>query len=296
LSHNGKRKGRRDSLLGWSFAAPYVLLLFAFGLGPIGYAVYESLTDGPQGRTGFANYRAAFQDFRFVPAVEHVALFLLIYLPVMVVGVIVLALVMHQRPGRSGSVLRVVYILPGAVVGSASILLWYVMLEPTLSPFKPLLNGLGFQTGADVFQNSNLVWVFAFMAFMTGFGQWVVIMYGALQGVPEELVEAATLDGCNAWQLATRVKLPLITKYIVYMLILAFAAGVQIFAEPQLLYSITLSASSPWWSLNQLGLVYAFQNADFASAAAVSLVLFVVCGLAALIVVRFTDFFRTEVG
>ena len=290
-----QRRHNRGALRGWILVTPYLVLLLLFGIVPVGYAIYESFTDGVNGRRGFANYRAAFTDFRFLPAVQHVAEFLAIYLPVMVIGVIALALIMHQRPGRSGAFMRVIYILPGAVVGSASVLLWYVMLEPGLSPFHSLLGALGYHTGPQVFQNSHLVWVFAVMAFMTGFGQWVVIMYGSLQGVPEELIEAAVLDGCNPWQLAIHVKLPLVRKYIVYMVILAFAAGVQIFAEPQLLYSITQNASSPWWSLNQLGLVYAFQNSDFASAAAVSLLLFVVCVLAASIVIYFTDFFQTEV-
>jgi multiple sugar transport system permease protein len=293
----GKTAPRADRH-GWFFLAPYVVLLVAFGLIPVLYTVYQSFVVENAATTGASigldNYPSVLTDFRFWPAVTHVGVFLLIWLPVMVLGVLVLALLLHDRASRSSGLLRLVYFLPGAVTGSAAVLLWYCMLQPDLSPFGPALHAMGLDTSAAVFQDSHLTIIFALMAFTTGVGQWIVIMYGALQNIPEETLEAAAIDGCGPIRQALFIKLPLVAKYVLYMVILSFAAGVQIFIEPQLLGAI-IKSNSTWWSVNQLGYSFAFRTGDFGGAATVSLLLLVLCTVAALFLIFRTDFFDTEV-
>lgn len=285
----------RANVTGWGLSAPYVALLLAFGLAPALYAIYESFTDGPQGRTspGIGNYRTVFNDFRFVPAIMHVLTFMAIWIPVMVIGAVALALLLHERVGRFSGVMRLIFFLPGAVTGSAAVLLWYFMLNPQLSPFGAELRLMGWRNGNDVFTNGHLALIFALVAFTTGVGSWVVIMFGAFQAVPAELIEAARVDGAGPMRIALSIKLPLVTKYIVYMVILCFAAAMQIFVEPTLFFSIT-NAGSDWWSLNQLGYSYAFQQGQFGQAATVSCVLLVVSALVAFVFVKRADFFQTE--
>ena len=99
-------------------------------------------------------------------------------------------------------------------------------------------------------------------------------MFGALQSVSQDVLEAARIDGAGPIRTAFSIKLPLIGKYVAYMVILSFAAALQVFVEPQLFYAITQAGSS-WWSLNQLGYTFAFQQGDFGMSAAVSVVLLV---------------------
>lgn len=287
----------RGTWTGLLFVLPYVVLLVAFGLGPAAYAVYTSfVVSAPTGDAlGLDNYAATLGDFRFWPAAANVALFLAIWLPIMVVGVLALALLLHDRPSRFSGVMRLVYFLPGAVTGSAGILLWYCMLEPSISPFGPALRAMGFERGSDVFADSNLVLIFAGIAFITGAGQWIVIMYGAMQNIPEDVLEAAALDGAGPIRTAIFVKLPLVSKYVLYMVILSLAAGLQLFVEPQLIYGITKTAGSPWWSLNQFGYALAFQTGNFGGAATISLILLVLSCVAAMLFITRTDFFSTEV-
>lgn len=286
----------RSTLTAYGFAAPYLALLVAFGLIPAGYAIYESLYSLPLGQEGFGldNYRTVYDDFRFWPAVINVALFSAIWIPVMVGGSLTFALLLHERVGRFSSVMRLIYFLPGAVTGSAAVLLWYFMLDPKLSPFSSGLQALGWRTGNDVFTNGHLAFIFALVAFTTGVGQWIVIMFGAFQSIPHEVLEAARVDGAGSLRIALFIKLPLVSKYVVYMLILCFAAALQIFVEPVLFYSIT-NAGSDWWSMNQLGYSYAFRQGEFGQAAAVSVFLLVVSTIAALAFVLRSSFFQTEV-
>lgn len=286
---------RRRNIRGWAFSAPYVVFLGAFGVVPAVWAIAQSLQPVmAPGTIGLSNYFAVFKDFRFVPAVVNVLTFMVIWIPVMVIGTLLLALLLHHRASRTGGALRLVYFLPGAVTGSAAVMLWYFMLSPDLSPWAPALHALGFQSNNQIFTTSNLAWIFALVAFATGVGQWIVIMYGALQSVSQDVLEAARIDGAGPFRAAMSIKLPLIGKYIAYMVILSFAAALQVFVEPQLFYAVT-GAGSAWWSLNQLGYTFAFQQGDFGMSAAVSVVLLVIAMIAAVVLIFRTNFFQTEV-
>ena len=102
------------------------------------------------------------------------------------------------------------------------------------------------------------------------------------------------MDGANAWQLAVRVKLPLIRKWVGYMVILAFAAGTQLFVEPQLVGTASLGMVSPTWSPNQLAYYFATQNGNFNYAAAISVDLLVLGLMAAALLVFRSRLFEIE--
>ena len=77
-----------------AFSSGYALLLLVFGLFPCAYAIYLAFTK--RGAfAGFANFAKVFKDYRFLPAVEHVGLYLLVWLVSLVVFVVLLALVVH---------------------------------------------------------------------------------------------------------------------------------------------------------------------------------------------------------
>ena len=75
----------------------------------------------------------------------------------------------------------------------------------------------------EVITPAHLPWIFTLIGFFAGAGGWIAIFYGALNNISQEVLEAATIDGCSAWQLAMYIKRPLISSYIIYMLILTFA-------------------------------------------------------------------------
>ena len=295
MSHSSKRESARRTLIGWSFSGPYVVLLLLFGLVPTVFSIWESLNSVTKpGAITVSNFTDVFNDFRFWPAVGDVALFMVIWIPLMVGGTLILALMIHEKANRLSGAMRLIYFLPGAVTGSAAVLLWYFMLSPELSPFRPILHAMGWHTNNDMFTSAHLAPIFAIVAFMTGVGQWILIMFGALQSVPHEVIEAAKIDGAGPVRTAVSIKLPLISKYIAYMAILSMTAALQVFVEPQLFNSIT-QAGSTWWSLNQLGYTFAFAQGNFGMAATVSVVLLIVSALGAMFLVFRTDFFQTEV-
>lgn len=279
---------RERSAMSYGFVAPYVVLAVAFGVLPALYAVYLAFTDDEGGFAGIANFTKVVSDFRFLPAVAHVALYLVIWLVALLVLVSFLAIVVHAiRVRWLSRALRLVFYLPGALAGASSVLLWLFVLDPTASPVSGLLHLLGFSSFVQVIVPANLPPVFAVIAFWTGAGGWIVIMYGALNNISADVIEAARIDGAGAVQIAWRIQLPLLRKWISYMGVMSLAAGTQLFVEPQLLSQASNAVVPNDYSLNQLAYQYAFQQNDFNGAAAISLLLLVIAlALSAVFVTR----------
>ncbi|RZU67089.1 carbohydrate ABC transporter membrane protein 1 (CUT1 family) [Microterricola gilva] len=272
--------------------APYFILLVAFGIVPVVMALVTSLQPSRLNLGGgFANYLTVLQDFRFLPALINVAVFVLIYVPLMVIVVSLMSLLLDAVRSRWTVGLRAAYIVPAAISGAVSILVWYFMLEPTYSPYRDLLHAVGITEGSQIWAKPNLMLIFVMMAFATGAGNWIIVQYGSLQSIPDEILEAARIDGANGAQIALKIKLPLIRKYLVYMAILTFAAGLQVFVEPYLISSSVYTGLAKDWSLNQLSYAFAFESGDLAAASALSLMLLAVCVIFALIAIFKTDFF-----
>ena len=286
---------RRTGLAGYLFVAGYTILLLAFGIFPTVYAFYLALTNDRGQFTGLNQFVKVAKDYRFGPAFLNIGLYLVMWLVSLVVLTVVVAVVLRgrMRPGLS-AVFRFLYYLPGALAGVASVLVWLFMLDPGVSPASWLLKSLGFDSFAAVLTPGDLPVIFVLIAFWTGAGGWIVVTYGALNNIPDEVLEAARMDGAGPWKTAWHIQIPMIRKWIAYMTILAFAGGTQLFVEPQLLQTASLGRVSPTWSPNQLAYVYAFQHGDFNGAAAISLVLLALGLLCAGLLVTRSGLFKVE--
>ena len=277
---------------GYLFVGPYVVLLIVAGLYPAGYALKLSLTSFTGHFTGLDNFIKTWQNPNFLPAFEHIGEFLAIWLTVLVVLVIGLSLMLHSLNRRVSAAFRFVFYLPAALAGAASVMLWLFMLQPRVSPWSFVLGWLGYKSLGASLAAGNLPVIFALIAFWSGAGSWIVIMYGALATIQPEVLEAAKLDGSGALRTAVRIKLPLIRKWIAYMLIGAFAAGTQLFTEPQLISEATGGVLNQTWSPNQLGDYLSFELGNFNKAAALSIDLLAIALISAAVVLLRSGLFR----
>jgi multiple sugar transport system permease protein len=277
---------------GHLFVAGYVVLLAAFGVVPTAYGIYFAFSNAGNTFAGLSNFIGAYRDFRYLPAVEHVALYELIWLVTLVVFVTGLAIVLQQLPLRRVSRLtRFLYYIPGSLAGAASVMVWLFMLDPTVSPAAPLLRLLGYGTFGQVIEPGHLAILFVMIAFWTGAGGWIVVMFGALNNIPLDIIDAARIDGAGGWGIARRVQIPMLRKWIVYMVILAFAGGTQLFVEPQLISEASLGVAGRDFSLTQLSYDFAFQNNNVNYASAISVELLVLCVVVAALFVTRSRFF-----
>jgi multiple sugar transport system permease protein len=280
---------------GLPFVLPYLPFLIVFGIAPTIYALDLAFTNVNGGWAWFHNFVRTYNDYRFVPAFKHILLYTSVWLGALIVLVVGLALLLHGRANRVSSAFRFVFYIPGALAGAASVLVWLFMLDPVVSPGAfPLRHLLGATIFAQSIAPGNLPFIFAMIAFWTGAGGWIVVMYGALNTIPHDLEEAARIDGAGPIAIALRLKLPLIRKWIAYMVILSFATGTQLFVEPQLVNEASLGLVPDTWSPNQLAYQLAFRYADFNGAAAIAVDLLVIGLVGAVLIVTRTGLFRTD--
>ena len=292
------RATRSRGLHGWrgfAFVVPYLGFLVLFGILPMLYALKLAFTTEGGAWAGLRNFTDTATDYRFKPALVHVLLYTGVWLTLLILFVVVLALLLHARASRSSSTFRFLYYMPGALAGAASVLVWLFMLDPSVSPGSFLVHHV---LRADLFVEAiapgKLPFIFAMIAFWTGAGGWVVVMYGALNTIPQELDDAARIDGAGPLTLALRVKLPLIRKWVAYMTILSFATGTQLFVEPQLVNQASLGMVPDTWSSNQLGYQLAFRFADFNAAAAISVDLLAIGLVGAIVIITRTGLFKAD--
>ena len=280
---------------GLPFVLPYLPFLIVFGIAPTVYALELAFTNAGGGWVGFHNFVRTYDDFRFIPAFKHILVYTVVWLGALMVFVVGLALLLHGRANRVSTTYRFLFYLPGALAGAAAVVIWLFMLDPTVSPGAFLLRDL---LGARIFAQSiapgNLPYIFAMIAFWTGAGGWIVVMYGALNTIPPDLEEAARIDGAGPFMIAFRLKLPLIRKWIAYMLILSFATGTQLFVEPEIVQHASFGLVPDTWSANQLAYQLAFRYADFNGAAAIAVDLLVIGLIGAVVIVTRSGLFRAE--
>lgn len=274
---------------------PFLLFFILFSIVPIVLALRESLLPSYKNEAGgFQNFKIVLDDFRFLAAAKNTFFYVLITVPVMTLVVLFLALLLDVYRSKWHQYIRLSYLIPGCYVGAAGVLVWYAALEPQVGPFRSILNFFGWENQTEIFNPGHLVYIFAMMSVVANAGGWIIVQFGGLQEISDEVLEAAKIDGCNQYQLATKIKLPLVKKNVVYMVILVVAASVQLFAEPYIVNSAIFFGLAKDWSLNQLSYTLAFGEGDFSSASAISVMLLIICLIAALFLIFRTKFFDTK--
>lgn len=280
--------------------APYMVLFLVTAAIPIGYAFWISLQKAPtlvnpqSGFGGIDAFVTAVTDYRFADTFINIFTVMIVWLPLMILGIVGLALLIHASPGRFGGAMRFIYYIPGALSGIANFVLWVYLLNPAQSPIAFLWQGAGLDNLKEVVTTGNLPGILTAMLFFQGVGTWIVIVNGGLNGIPDEIFEAAALDGANAWQMAWRIKLPLIRPWIGYAALMNLAYGFQLFLEPYLLRQISAGSIDGEWAPTQLGYAFAFTNRNFPAAAAMSIILLVITLAIGVIIVFRSGLFGEE--
>jgi multiple sugar transport system permease protein len=276
--------GRRSRvrLAPYLFAGPAVVLYVVFMLIPVLYAIWLSLrayrlqAGGTFGRrvevfVGLENYAAVLSDPELLASFGRLAIYGLIAVPLTLGLALLFALLLDVPAVRAKRFSRTAIFIPYAVPGVVAALMWGFMYLPSTSPFSYLTEQAGwgpipFLTGSGLFGS------LANIAIWGGVGFNMIIIYTSLRGIPDELYEAARLDGANELQIALRVKVPLVGPAILLTTVFALIGTLQLYGEPMTLKPMTNDISQTWAPLM---IIYrdAFLTDNLPAAAASSTIL-----------------------
>lgn len=280
----------RQSITGWLFMIPFLIVVLAFLIAPLGYALYLSTQAdtlvGGQEFVGFENYVFSLTDPIFIEGVKRVFIFGLIQIPIMLFLSTVGALVIDVVNTRLSRTFRLIAFMPYAVPGVVAALMWGFLYSESFGPFVGIAQSLGaedfnfFSLKVFIYSISNIVtWAW------TGYN--MIIIYSALQGLSREVYEAAIVDGATQVQIAIRVKLPAVKNAILLTTIFAIIGTMQIFTEPRILSRYT-NAVNNGYTPNIYSFNLAFAQSQFNYAAAVSFTLAIVVFVVTAIVLGLT--------
>ena len=279
----GKRPKSGRSRVGWApalFLLPFLVPFVLFYLLPIGYAAWRSLhkitrVGGvfgvPEEKfAGLAQFSAVFKDDDFRSSVGRVLLFGIVQIPVMLVTALVLALLLDSTLARFKRTFRIAYFLPYAIPGVIAALIWGFIYSPNLSPIVSALD----KVGADPhFLSPHVIlWSIANVVTWTYTGYNMLIIYSALQAIPQEIYEAAKLDGAGNWAIATRIKIPSVLPALVLTAVFSIIGTLQLFTEPIVFSKIATTITSTY-TPNMVVLNASQNNYDYAAALSVTLAL-----------------------
>jgi multiple sugar transport system permease protein len=262
----------KGAILG--FLAPFAILFTLFYILPIGYALYESFFKvsrvgafGPPRQVfgGLTQYTQVFQSNEFWSSIERVLLFFVISVPLQLGFALIFALLLDSPVLRGAKIFRISFFAPYAVPGVIAAIMWGFLYAPSLSPFKSFterFNLLG--SGLILLSIVNVVnWVY------TGYN--MLIIYSSLKAIPEELFEAARVDGAGQIRVAWSIKIPIVMPALILTGVFSIIGTLQLFNEPVLFRTLSSAVNSNY-TPNMV--VYATSNVpNYNLAAAFSVVL-----------------------
>ena len=232
-----RRRGtieRRNARVGFLFALPWIIGFLGLELYPLVASLYFSFTQFNVFQSplwiGVNNYTTLTRDPLFWQSLGNTLYVAVIGVPLGLVLAFAIAIALNDQL-RGLALYRTLVYLPTVTPIVASSLLWLWLLNPIYGPVNWLWLQLFGMQGPGWF--ATAAWAKPALIFMNmwGIGTAMVVFLAALQGVPEQLYEAARIDGANGWQRTLHVTLPLISPATFFLLVMQIIGTLQIFAS-----------------------------------------------------------------
>ncbi len=287
----GISRRRRQTLIAWLFALPFVLVFGVFMLLPLVSSFAMSFTDFTSrdvttplavGFVGIDQYTGLFGNPQFIKSLVNTAYFVIVGIPLTMIVALALAVALNNGIERFRTVFRVGFYTPVVTSIVAVAVVWRFILQDD-GLLNTILGWVGIN-GPDWLNSTT--WAMPsliLMAVWRNMGTLMIIFLAGLQTIPEDVKEAASIDGANGWKRFTRITLPLLRPTLLLGAVLSSVGYLQFFEEPFVMtkggpLDSTLSIS--YFTFNQFG----FGKYGYASAA--SYVLFVAIALLSLVQFR----------
>src|SRR5690554_1106724 len=228
------KKKWKTSLKAYLFLAPFLTLFITMTIYPIYLGGKLSLYGQRGARMwyiGLQNYIRIFQDPRFWESFKIPLFLLLVQVPLMIFLAIILAILYERMRKQGGGIYRFIYYLPYTIPGIVSGLVWSYIFSDSMSPLRPILDLFG-HSGVKILTRQSMPLILLVVILWAFTGYTAFIIYSSLLSIPKEFSEAAQLDGATFWQIAFKIKIPLLKDVIITLFIFNAIGSIQVFNEP----------------------------------------------------------------
>ncbi|MDF2513230.1 MAG: lacF 28 [Herbinix sp.] len=292
--------GKVKSIQKWPylFLLPYLGFYFMFFIYPTIYSFMISLTNwdsvaGEANRkfVGFANYVRLFtQDKLFYKSLGNTFLFMIIYIPILILGGLLLAVLLYKLR-KTSRLFQTINVLPYITTPVAIGIIFSFLFDWSTGIVNNVLIQIGILTEGINWLGSGTMarLVVIILIIWKNVGYYLLIYLAGLSTIPEEISEAAKVDGANSFQVFWKITVPFLKPITIFLLLTSIISGFQLFDEPYLLFSnINSSIGGPDRSCLTL-MIYFFDQTFKSSTrlgygAAVSYGIFVIVLIVSIIV------------
>jgi multiple sugar transport system permease protein len=230
----GRRILRSDHVAGWLFVLPATVLIVVFGLVPIGWSLvlsfqHNDLLSAPSW-VGLANYRELAHDPVFRASVRRTLVYTALFVPLSVGGALCVALLLHA-PIRFSRFYRTSVFVPVATSTVATGIIFNWLLEPTYGIANYLLGKVGMGPYGFFTDPDQALYAIVAMTVWGWLGFDVIVYLAALQGIPQDLLDASEIDGASKWATFRSVVLPLLSPATLFLVVWSTINALQLFDE-----------------------------------------------------------------
>lgn len=241
---NSNKKTRRENpWVPWMFLAPFLIVYLWFFLGPALYSFVLSFMKykgyGAMKFVGADNYLKLLQYSAFWSSLKNTLFYLVGHVVLVVILSFLLALLIKSKVIKHKSLFKVGFFIPQITASVAAIMIWKVVLGTKTGVINTLLGTeIGFLEDLTLMK-----WSIILVMAWRSIGWYMVIFFAGLSTVPEDVVEAAMVDGANAFQRMMKIIIPLMKPTFVFVLFNCCVTTFKVYNEPNLLIGSTNSAA-----------------------------------------------------
>ncbi|EFM12381.1 binding-protein-dependent transport systems inner membrane component [Paenibacillus curdlanolyticus YK9] len=260
------------------YVLPAFMLILALIYIPIVLTGYYGLMRwdgiGAMAFIGLDNYSRLVQDADFWQSAYH-SFLLALFSAASLIGYLAIALVLSGDV-KGANLLRKIYLVPMLLSSVAIAQLWLKIYHPTSGVLNSFLTSIGGSGSVEWLSNTKIVLLAIFIPIIWQYaGFYILIYYAALKNIPSSLIEAARIDGANPWQIAFRVKIPLIANVAKVTVVLAIVGSLKYF---DLIYVMTDGGPNGASEVMASYMYHqAFRSFDFGYGSAIGFFLLLIC-------------------
>ncbi|HGQ0866607.1 TPA: carbohydrate ABC transporter permease [Streptococcus pneumoniae] len=235
-----RREKIKDNILGYSFLAPALILLGIFLVIPVGMVIYYTFTDyyllTPDERkfVGFENFIRLTKDPIFLKSFLNTLKFVVWIIPVQLGAALGMALIVNKK--RKGNMFfKVAFFAPVVMSLVVISILWLYLLNPNSGLLNAILNKVGIASQPFLTSPKQAMSAIVFVSAWQGAGYQMLLFLGGMQNIPQDVYEAAELDGFSKWAQFRYITMPLLKPTALFVLLTTLISAFKLIVQPMVM-------------------------------------------------------------
>lgn len=235
---------KQSTTAAYIFLAPALSAIFIFFFLPVIAAFIISFTDfdiytladfNTIRFVGLKNYLELFNDPLFFTALKNTFYFVIMAGPLSIVVSLGAALLLNSKLVKYKAIFRLSYFIPVVTTLVAVAIVWRFIYHPRFGIINYILSLIGIAPIDWLGEPSTAMPAIVLMSIWKNFGYNMIIFIAGLQNIPEDLYEAASIEGANAWQKFKSITIPMLAPTTLFISIITIIGYFQLFAEPYIM-------------------------------------------------------------